>query len=532
MGDAPLFLGHHLHIPMATIANLDVNLRANPGKLKKGMKEAGKSVQTFSSKAVSASKRIGKAFLSIGKAAAVTALAVVTAFAALVKQQFSVVDAAAKTAQSLGLTTAEFQQFEFVAKKAGVSSGVLTGALDKMNRRIANAASGAGPAAQAMATLGVNTAELSKLSTQARFSSMIDALKTIPNVTDRAQQAFEIFGDSARQLTGLLAGGSKEFAAEMEKAANLGVGVSEESAQAIQGTNDAMTDLIAVFVDAAQEVAGVLAPAFTVLIQEFTKLAQFIFGGGGSFADSFKEFIKNFIRGVVTISFIVENFGEVAQFAFDKALLAVVTFALDAVNFFTNVIPTAIISFGTFAINFFNTFAGGVGKVFKELFDFIVSGFTDPIQLRGAFAGLTDGLDQALADVGKSLKRKKSPIEEALAQGLGARGGELQKRLNKRLDEALGQFKEKVKKAEIGGDVVILPKDEKKKKEKKDKAAATKSAGQNAAFAKGSVEAFSASQKARRNEGDAQLAELKKQTAILNTVAINVKAPLVAANLS
>ena len=116
-----------------------------------GIGEAGKrGFGRLSSEMEAANARLA-AFsrrVTIAMAAAVTAAA--AAGVAMIRSGLATIDAQAKLAQSLGTTVASIQVLERAGELAGVAMSGIEQATKDLTRRLSQAASGAGPAAEAL----------------------------------------------------------------------------------------------------------------------------------------------------------------------------------------------------------------------------------------------------------------------------------------------------------------------------------------------------------------------------------------------
>ena len=161
-----------------------------------------------------------------------------------------------------------------------------------------------GPAASALAQMGLSAKTLASESPDQAFTQIADGLKAIQNPAARAQLAMDLFGKSGQELLPLMMQGSEGIKAAEEQAAKLGLTFNRVDAAKVEMANDAMTRLQGVVEGAAQTLAIDLAPFIDAVA---TKLMNVSTSG----------------RGVA--SYITEGFGTVLQVLADLSdLLAVV----------------------------------------------------------------------------------------------------------------------------------------------------------------------------------------------------------------
>ena len=130
---------------MATIGTIAINLVARTDRLRKDLRKGSQSISVFAQSTQQLQGGLGRIVAPLAATAA--ALLSVRAAYGKVKQEFADVDALAKTADKLGLTTEELASLRHAASiTAGVTSQTLDMALQRMTRRLSEAASGTGEA--------------------------------------------------------------------------------------------------------------------------------------------------------------------------------------------------------------------------------------------------------------------------------------------------------------------------------------------------------------------------------------------------
>ncbi|KKL51965.1 hypothetical protein LCGC14_2290260, partial [marine sediment metagenome] len=148
---------------MANLASLVVSLTTKTEPFRKGIKKAGKSVAGLRLELSKTDKRLVKF-------ASATLVAAAAAVVLLTKAGLANVDATTKMADRLGLATDKLLELQFAAKlTAGVNDATFTMALQRMTRRLAEAAQGTGEAVKAIAELGLTAEDLAKLAPDEQF---------------------------------------------------------------------------------------------------------------------------------------------------------------------------------------------------------------------------------------------------------------------------------------------------------------------------------------------------------------------------
>jgi hypothetical protein len=105
-------------------------------------------------------------------------------------------DASAQT----GVAVDKLMELQFAFELAGMQANDVQPALAKLQRSIAEAASGSAEAAQKFAIMGVNIADIQGLSADEQLKRVGAAINAIENPTQRAAMAMEVFGKSGGKL--------------------------------------------------------------------------------------------------------------------------------------------------------------------------------------------------------------------------------------------------------------------------------------------------------------------------------------------
>jgi hypothetical protein len=178
-------------------------------------------------------------------------------------------DASGKLAARLGMSVESLQGLQMAARMAGVSD--LTPVLQKMSITLGQAASGAKPAMEALAGIGLSIDDLAGMSPDEQFKAIAAAINAIPDPAGRAAAAVRIFGEQGVALLPLMAQNLKEVQARMER---LGAVLSADQTEAIEEMNDALTMVQATFEGIIGQVVGNLAPVVTALAEEILSMVE------------------------------------------------------------------------------------------------------------------------------------------------------------------------------------------------------------------------------------------------------------------
>lgn len=216
------------------------------GSVKAGMLGIGKVALGTVTKVA----KIGAAF-----AAAATASAI-----ALTKMSMSAVDNLSKTADKIGITTEALSGLHHAAELSGVSTETMNMALQRMTRRVSEAANGTGEAVGALKELGINAYELERLPLDEQMNVVADAMQNVESQSDRVRLSMKLFDSEGVALVNTLKGGSESLEQFAREAEQLGLVVSEVDAKQIEAANDAVTKAKGVFTGLGNQLATAFAP--------------------------------------------------------------------------------------------------------------------------------------------------------------------------------------------------------------------------------------------------------------------------------
>lgn len=301
-----------------SIGNLTARVSLNSAQFTKGVNKAKADVSSFSSHAKSALSGAGAGIISglksVVTAASIAATGAAAGLALLVKGSFDRVDALAKTADSLGITTEALSGLRHAADLAGVSNEEFDKNLIKMTKNVAAAAQGNAGAAAAFDRLGLSASRLEKLGADNQIKAIADQLKTVTNPTERAALAMSIFGKEGAKMVNVLADGAEGLSEAQAEAAKLGLTISRLDAARIEIANDSITRLKGVLTGAAQTIAIQLAPFVAEAAKRLTAMGT----AGGGMGNVIINAVHFVAKGVAYLSDVVD-LGKIAWVGLKEA---------------------------------------------------------------------------------------------------------------------------------------------------------------------------------------------------------------------
>jgi hypothetical protein len=397
------------------------------------MKAETGSFHTDMNRAAKVSKQSGgqmsDAFRKASKAIGVAAIGVTAATAKMVESYTRDADKFSKLTDKLGGSTEAWSELEFVAERSGVKIEQLTMGLQRMTRRLGEAATlGKGEAVPALKMLGLNAQELLDKPIDKQFEAIAEELSKIPNESTRAALAMKFFDSEGVSLVQTMGDGAKGIQELREQARRFGVTISTESAEKAVLFNDRITDLKALTTGAGRAIAEKLVPTLLVLTEKLVDT-----GDGLNFAGKAAEFAGNFIRTLVAGAILLKGiFNALSKVvvAFGTSVVAVFKALISPVTRFNQALAEAFdaLKSGDFraAANAFGQLAGNIAQDFTDAGNTIADVVTD--QMGEAWTDLKGGALEAndmLLGLSGTASDVVPPALEETADAVGELSGEL-----------------------------------------------------------------------------------------------------------
>lgn len=211
------------------------------------------------------SSRMSSAMGKVATAAKLSAAAAAAAGAAylanLVRKGIQAADQQGELAQQLGVTNQELAVLQRAAELAGLSSTELTSNMERLNRRLGQAADGSGQAADALERIGLSVEELEGMSPEEQMQTLGDALSGVESQSQKAAIASDLFGRSGQRMMLLLDGASETFDRARDEVERFGLALDESQTDAIGDINTDLDTMGAAVKGASLQLASAFSPA-------------------------------------------------------------------------------------------------------------------------------------------------------------------------------------------------------------------------------------------------------------------------------
>ncbi len=164
--------------------------------------------------------------------------------------------------QITGLSTDAIQEFEHVARVAGVSSDGFLSVIQKLSNSLPDIAQGTGSAAKALDQLGINVLDVNGNARDMNklFPEIINGLQRMDNITERNALAQDIFGKSLKDVAPILGMSAAEMQRVRGEAHNLGLVMGGEAINKANDFRISVDKLKAQFAAIGMEIANRFMP--------------------------------------------------------------------------------------------------------------------------------------------------------------------------------------------------------------------------------------------------------------------------------
>ena len=194
-----------------------VELYTKNSALMRGLDQAQKRLRDF-----------GNGIAVVGKWMMGLGTAIIAPFIAATKHFTSLGDQLDKTASKLGISTNALSELGFAAEQTGVSYNTMAMAMQRMTRRVAEAARGTGEAKDALRELNLDAEALAKMTPDQALAKIAGAMQNVGSQSDKVRLAFKLFDSEGVALVNTLALGEEGLAAMREEPSG-SVGPSDRS---------------------------------------------------------------------------------------------------------------------------------------------------------------------------------------------------------------------------------------------------------------------------------------------------------------
>jgi hypothetical protein len=199
---------------------------------------------------------------------------VVSAFTGMIKSSLDLAGSLGDTADKLGVSTTELQQFQFAGRLAGVSAEGMSQSLGFLNKGLGEAAAGTGPAKDAFTKLHLSIKDGNgQLKSAAELLPEIaDKVNGLKSQGEKTATVMAIFGRSGAELLPLFKDGSKGIDEALAKFKELGLEIDKNFITQAHEVGDEVETMHVQFDVLKTKLVGAAIPALKTLSEFVLKL--------------------------------------------------------------------------------------------------------------------------------------------------------------------------------------------------------------------------------------------------------------------
>lgn len=193
-------------------------------------------------------------------------------FGLLIRQSLIATDSLAKAAGRIGTTTDQLSKLQYVAGLTGVETATLNMAMQRLTRRVSEAANGSGEARGALKELGLDAEKLAQTPLEGKMIALSKAFTENADSVDHTRLAMRLFDSEGVALVNTLNLGEQGMRDLMKEAELLGVVMDENAAAGVEAANDALFRLTRIGKGLTDQFVAALAPALKTVVDNIRQL--------------------------------------------------------------------------------------------------------------------------------------------------------------------------------------------------------------------------------------------------------------------
>lgn len=202
------------------------------GSIMVDSKEAQESISKTGEKSEGLLTKLGKGITTAAKWGAALAAGAAAAAAGIYKLatgSAAAADAIDKGSQAIGFSKEAYQQWDYVLSQSGSSIDSVGTWMQKLTNNIDDLGKGSSSAREKFDRLGLSYDELSAMSPEQQFETVIKTLQGVSDESERAALRNDLFGNSSKELAALLNTEADAVDGMKQKAKDLGMVMSDDA---------------------------------------------------------------------------------------------------------------------------------------------------------------------------------------------------------------------------------------------------------------------------------------------------------------
>lgn len=302
----------------ASVGSAHFSLRAKSDQLGTDIKKAMGLAQ----------RRLKSAGKIAGRTLAASMATATAAITAAVTKGIQSIDHLAKTSDKLGIPIEKLQQLQAAAGLTGVATTQLETGLQRMTRRVAEAAQGTGEAVKALQELNLDARELATLSPDQIFLRVGEAMRNVGTQGDRVRLAMKLFDSEGVGLVNTLKLTQEQLDAIGDDMDKLGTTIDRNMAAKVERAKDQFSRLGLALTGVINQLTIHLAPIAGVVAEKIIEWSKAT-GIVNQLSQKMAEWVADVIAGLSSLSYWAAK----ATQKYFQLAAAIAVLSRDVVNF-------------------------------------------------------------------------------------------------------------------------------------------------------------------------------------------------------
>jgi hypothetical protein len=241
------------------VGTLFVKFGADLSEFARGSDEVGRRLDGIG-------KRVDAVGVSMTKWVTGPIVAATAGIVALAKSTGDYADRIGDLTDITGMSARSIQEWQYIAKIAGVETEAVTTAVEGLVRRLPQLEVEGGRSTEQLAKLGLTFADLQGMAPDKMMETLIRRLSAMEDPLERNAIGSALFGGAWKNIAPILGMGAGAIDEARKRASELGLVMSDESLDAADKFRRAMVELTSTLGGAARNIGAELAPVITDIL--------------------------------------------------------------------------------------------------------------------------------------------------------------------------------------------------------------------------------------------------------------------------
>ena len=264
-------------------------VEAGSRRVSKSFADIGPAISRLEAGMVGLNRRVGTlVFTQLAGLATKAASSMVS----MAKASAGTIDSLSKLGRQTGIAYADMASLELAGKLAGVGVDQMAASMNAAAKLFDEARRGSSTATEAFQRLGLNIADLDKMSSADRFQAIATAIAGLPDPAAKAASAMQIFSEVGVKMVPMFDSMAAAMASAQADTQRFGLALTDLQGRNVEAMNDSFTKAGYALSGMATQVTAALAPAIESVVTMFTDM--FRPGTAEAFADAFVNMAFDF----------------------------------------------------------------------------------------------------------------------------------------------------------------------------------------------------------------------------------------------